>query len=358
MTVQMLRAARVLFELARPDDDAELRALLREMPMGDRVEVAFLREPSFFRAAAVQGTAVQVIVARGGGRIAGVATRAIRPGFLNGEACDVGYLGDLRLRPEFRGGTVLARGYRFLRDLHADGRTAVYTTVIVEGNRRALETVAGNRAGLPTYTDLGRILTPAIYVGRAFPALDAEIVRGSTELLPAIVAKLNENRLQFAPAYTEADFLDGRFPGFRLEDFHVLRRAGSVAGVLGAWDTGSFRQTVVTRYRGVLGALRPIVNLVWRPPLPPPGRALRHFTVSFVSTDDREAFRVLLRHVYRDALGGPYEHFTLALHERDPRADILDEYPRTPFGGRLFAVTFDGPPRLDGRLPCVEAALL
>lgn len=358
MNIQAVTRPRVSFELARPDDDAELRALLRETPMGERIEVAFLREPDFFRAARVQGTCVQVIVARAGGRIAGVATRALRAGYLNGRAATVGYLGDLRLRSEFRGGTVLARGYRFLRDLHADGRAELYTTVIVEDNRRALKSVAANRAGLPLYTDLGRILTPAIHVGRPLPALNSDIVRGSADLLPDIVAKLNENRLQFALAYTESDFLDGRFPGFRVADFHVLRRGGRVAGVLGAWDTGSFRQTVVTRYRGALGALRPLVNLFRRPPLPPPGRPLRHLTLSFISTDDGQAMRALVRHAYREAAGGAYTHLTLALHERDPRAELIGEYPHTPFAGRLFAVTFDGVPRLDGRVPCAEAALL
>ena len=56
--------------------------------------------------------------------------------------------------------------------------------------------------------------------------------------------------------------------------------------------------------------------------------------------------------------GGVYSHFTVGLHENDPRCAVLNDYARTPFAGRLYAVTLDNPPVLDGRTPYVEAALL
>jgi hypothetical protein len=350
------------FELATAADDAELRSLARATPMRGRIDVAFLREPSYFRAAAVAGTAVQTLVVRVDGRIAGAATRALRPTFVNGEKVMAGYLGDLRLRPEYRGRTLLARGYRFLRELDRDGRAAIYSTVIVADNQAALRTIAANRAGLPLYTDQGRIMTPLIHLRRRLPPLEAageeEIERGRLDLLPEIVRKLDDNRLQFFPVHTEADFLDGRFPGFRVEDFYLLRRRGRLAGGLGAWDQRSFRQTVVLGYRGALRALRPLINLARRPPLPAPGSPLDYLHAAFVSTDDAGAFRVLLRRLYNDADRARYRGVIAGLHERDPRVAALAEYPREPFAGRLFAVTFGGPARLDGRVPGVEAALL
>ena len=349
---------RVTYGLARRDDDRALRALLRDTPMGGAIEVAFLREPSFFPAADMQGPFVQVLVARCGERLVGLATRAVRPAYVDGERRELGYLGDLRLHPDFRGTTALARGYRYLRELHADGRTDLYATVIVADNRSVLTTIAANRAGLPRYTDLGRVLTPVMYLRRKKPAPDVDVVRGSRELLPAIVEKLNENRLQLAPVYREEDFLGGRFPSFRIEDFYLLRRGGGLAGVLGVWDQSSFRQTVVTAYHGWLGRLRFLVNLLRRPRLPDPGTRLRFFYLAFVATDDVAAYRSLVRFVYNAHTTSGYTHFTTGLHEDDPRCRVFDEYGATPFAGRLFTVTFDGPPRLDGRVPWVEAALL
>ncbi len=351
------------FDLARPSDDAELRALLKETPMRGRIELAFLREPSYLRAAQIAGPYVQVLVARVDGRIVGVATRALRPTYINGQQVTAGYLSDLRLRPEYQNGTLLARGYRFLRELHRDGRADVYSTVIVEDNRAALRTIAANRADLPRYVDRGKILTPMIHLRRTLQDLGGEIERGSRASLPEIVRKLNENRLQFAPVWSEADFLGHRFPGFRIEDFYVLRRRGRIAGVMGIWDQRAFRQTAVVAYHGSLRWLRPLVNKLRRSPLPDPGKALAYFFVSFVATDDVDAFRVLLRRVYNAAVGrdlkqGGFSHFIAGVHERDPRADVFEEYSRTSFAGRLFSVTFDAPPELDGRVPYMEAALL
>jgi hypothetical protein len=326
--------------------------------MGEAIQVAFLREPSFFYATDIQGTFAQTFVGLQDDRIIGVGTRAVRPSYINGRLCDAGYLADLRLRKEFRGGTYVARAYRYLRDLHADGRATVYSTVIVNDNQVALQTIAANRAGLPRYTPLGRILTPAIYLLHDLPRLEGDVVRGTTELLPEIVAKLNENRMQFAPAYTVDDFLEGRLHDFRIEDFLVLRRQGRIAGVLGKWDQRSFRQTVVLRYGGWLGRLRPLVNLVRRPPLPCPGVPVPFFYVAFVSTDDPSAFATLFRRVYNDHCAGEYSHCIVSLHEQDPRTSVLKCYSQTAFAGRLFAVTMEGPPDLDSRIPYVEAALL
>jgi hypothetical protein len=353
-----MNAPRFRIELARPEHDAQLRELLRETPMGEAAAVAFLREPSFFLTSDIQGSDTQCFVGLLGDEVIGVGTRAIRPSYINGQRCEAGYLADLRLRREHRGGTYVARAYRFLRQLHADGRVKLYSTVIVDDNRVALATIAAGRAGLPRYHPLGRVLTPMIALRRPLPPLGGVIERGRLELLPEIVAKLNENKLQFAPAWTEADFVSGRMHGFRIEDFYILRRGGRIAGVLAKWDQRSFRQTVVLRYGGWLGRLRPAINLLRRPPLPPPGTPLPFFYIAFVSTDDTEACAALLRHVYNEHCGGQYSHFVVGLHEQDPRVAALGDYAQTPFAGRLFAVSLDGRPDLDDRVPYVEAALL
>src|SRR5438128_2026952 len=92
--------------LAQPNDDAALRGLLAHNPMGGSVELAFLREPSYFAASSIQAPFHQVIVARDGDEVVGVGFRGVRPAFLNGEVRDVGYLADLRLSERHRGGSL------------------------------------------------------------------------------------------------------------------------------------------------------------------------------------------------------------------------------------------------------------
>ena len=358
-------------ELATEADDRQLRDLLRRSSIPGAIQVTFEREPSFFDSCRIRGEFFQVGVGRDRrtGRIIGVGTRSVAPSFLNGRPTDVGYLADLRLEPEYRGGTLIVRGYRFLRKLHADRRTQLYTTVLFASNHQALTTIASGRAGLPRYHDMGLVHSPGINLRRRKPEIRAhcDILRGSDDLLLEIVACLNRNhaRRQFAPVRTAAEFTN-RYPDFSAGNFYIAVRGSKVVGVVGKWDQQSFKQTRVVGYGASLRWLVPLANAL-RPltgcaAFPKVGQEVPYFYLSFIAVDEDElpVFRALLRRVYNDAVGGDQLYAMLAMHERDPLLPALREYSLTPFLGRLFCVAFeDGEAAfrsLDGRVPYVEAA--
>jgi len=357
--------------LATLADDRELRELLRNSPVPGPISVTFEREPSFFDSCRIRGDFFQTCLGRHRrtGKIIGLGTRSVAPGFVNGEPTPLGYLSDLRLEQEYRGGTLIARGYRFLRQLHEDGRTRLYTTVIFSENHAALTTIASGRVGLPRYHDQGAIHAPGINIRGAEPAIraDCEIVRGSEDLLPEIVGCLNRNnsRRQFAPIHT-VEMFRNRWRSFRIEDFHVAVRGGRVVGVVGCWDQSSFKQTRVAGYGPRLRWKVPLANLVRpltkAPRYPKAGEEVPYFYLSFIALDDDnlQIFRALLRSAYNAAVGAGYLYAILALHERDPLLPALRDYSLTPFFARLFCATFeDGEAlvrELDGRVPYVEAS--
>jgi hypothetical protein len=366
---------RFAIALAEHGDDAELRALLRENPMNGSMQVTFEREPDFFAACAIRGGFYQVGVGRDleSGRIVGLGTRSIARAFVNSRPVPFGWLSDLRLQPAYRGGTLVARGYRFLRELHGDGRVELYGTVIFHDNRTALRTIAATRAGLPAYHDLGVIHSPGINLRRRKPAIaaDCDIVHGRRELLPEIVDCLNRNnaRKQFAPVHDVESFIHGnRWKDFQPSDFYVARRNSKVIGVLGRWNQSAFKQTRVISYgrrlRWIVPAANAVQTLLGAPSYPEPGQYVRFFYASFIAVDqdDVGVFRALLRRVYNDAVGSSFRYAMLGLHERDPLLAALEDYSLTPFAGRLFCVCFaDGEQvyrSLDGRAPYVEAATL
>jgi hypothetical protein len=361
--------------LAERGDDAELRALLRENPMSGSMQVAFEREPDFFAACAIRGEFHQVGVGRDleSGRIVGLGTRSIAEAFVNGRPVSFGWLSDLRLAPRYRGGTLVARGYRFLRQLHADGKAGLYGTVIFHDNQAALQTIAATRAGLPAYHDLGVFHCPGINLRRRKPAMAAgcEILHGRRELLPEIVDCLNRNnaRRQFAPVHDVESFIHGnRWKDFQVSDFYVARRNNRVIGVVGRWDQTAFKQTRVISYgkrlRWMVPAANAVQSLLGAPSFPEPGQYVPFFYVSFIAVDrdDAGVFRALLREVYNDSVGSSFRYAMAGLHERDPLLVVLKDYSLTPFAGRLFCVCFaDGENEyraLDGRIPYVEAATL
>jgi hypothetical protein len=353
------------FELASATeaDEAELRGLLRRIPVEGSIRVAFEREPDFFAAASLQGPFHQVGIVRDRetGRIVGMGTRSIAEAFVNGEPMPLGYLSDLRLLPEYRNGSLVARGYRMLREWHHDARTEMYYTVIFANNHDALDTIAQQRAGLPAYHDCGRLHCPGINLRRRKADLDlsGEILRGDSSLLPQIIDCLNRNnaRKQFAPYHRIEDFLTGgRWIGFHPQDFYLARNGGRITGVLGKWDLRHVKQSRVVGYRGPLKYLRPLLQL------PKPGEVLPFFYVSFVAIDDDdlETFSALLRRLYNDHVGSEYRYFLIAFHERDKLRNALADYRLTHFEARLFCVSFDGAswPELDDRCPYIELATL
>ena len=363
--------SRFAIELADQTDDDQLRELLWRSPIPGSISVTFEREPSFFDSCCVRGDFFQVGVGRDRrtGSVIGVGTRSVSPAFVNGRPMPLGYLADLRLDERYRGGTLIARGYRFLRQLHEDHRARLYTTMIFSGNHAALATIASGRTGLPQYHDMGVVHSPGINICRTKPPINAgcDVLRGSEELLPEIVECLNRNnsRHQFAPVHTTAMF-KSQWRDFRVTDFYVAVRGSRVIGALGCWDQSSFKQTRVAGYGPRLRYLVPLANILrpvtGAPLFPKRGQKVLYFYISFIAVDedDVQIFRALLRGAYNSAVGSRYLYAILALHERDSLLPALRDYSLTPFSGRLFCVTFeDGEDlyqSLDRRVPYLEAA--
>lgn len=365
---------RIRFEEARAADDPALRRLMARNEMPGAISISFQREPSYFLATGLQGDHAQVSVARdvSSGEIVGVATRAVRSAYLNGQVCPLGYLSDLRLEQSHRGGTLLARGYGHLRRLHDEAGPPFYFSVVAEENRSARSLLTSGRAGLPAYRDLGRLCSHAINLGRPRPEPDGDwqIRRGMGSDARAIADCLarNHSRRQLAPVVTAEELSTGRWGNLRPENFYLGLRDGRVVGVAAAWDQSAFKQTVVTRYRGALRLFKPWIDaaapLFGTGRLPTPGLPLRSFYAGLVAVDhdDVALLRALLERMHNEARGLGYHYFLLGLHERDPLAGVYRFFSITRFLGRLFAVHWeDGSlavEALDDRPPYVELGML
>jgi hypothetical protein len=368
--------SRYEFALAQPEDDAQLRACMAGVWMEGRMAVSFRREPDYFAGCRLQGDAVQVIKCTDhvDGRIKGMGSRSTLRVHVDGRPMRLGYLADLRGLPEVRQGTLLARGYRFLHDLHRLDPVPFYLSVIFDGNERALGNLLGARAGLPVYSSLGRIRTPAIQFDVArepLPVAHTSFERASEGAMNDIAGFLSEQLplRQFSPVLDVADFAaGGRLHGLRAQDFFVARRHGRIVACLAAWDQSAIRQTHIERYPPGLALLRPLINLASKvsplKPLPPPGGRVPHLYLCLAAVAGGEValWRGLLRHAYNALRTGPWHFAILGLHERDPLAAVFDDYRCIDAAGQLFVVHYpeDGDPankRFDARLPGVEMAL-
>ncbi len=368
---------RVRGERAKPSDDMEMRKVLHEMPMPGSVQIAYLREPSFFGALQVEGTYNEVLIGRDDEteRIVGLGSRSIKTAFINGRRSPLGYLSSLRLAEEYRGGMNLARGYRILREWHQDGRTKLYITTIMEGNTVAHEILTSHRAGLPTYHDFGRFCCMAISMQQKLKSASSKAIDirlATREDIHAIIGFWQQEgaKKQFFPEYSATDLLssEGLLRGLELEDVFLAFSGEELVGTVAAWDQKSFRQSIVRGYGRRLKFLRLPYNatawLLGYPILPRPGSNLDYFNLSLVCIreDDPHVFESLLAQMIK-RYQSHYSLLMAGLHERDPLLPVLRKYRHFPYESRLYVVCWeDGEEDFgnldDWRIPYLELGAL
>lgn len=348
---------RYQFELATRADDAELRSILAATPMEGQVSLSFRREPSYFDAAVVEGQFQQVVICRDSRdkRIAGFGCRSVRTVYVNGQPTPIGYLSALRALPEYRNRGLVARGYAYLKQLHADGRTPLYLTTISAGNERALSILTSGRAGLPTYGFAGNYHTLVISLRQRRPPPAAS---GSIEVRAASQDDLHEvleflhtvgPARQFFPCYEEGDFFGqrGTLRDLAPSDLLLAFRGHQLVGMLGGWDQHAFKQSVVERYPNPLLWSRPLYNAWARlrggTKLPRPGSSFRYLTAALpvVLDNDPTVFAALFETLLSQAAQGACDFLVIGLHESDPLLSLVQPFQLGCYLTRTYLVWWD-----------------
>jgi hypothetical protein len=284
------------------------------------------------------------------GRIVGFGCRSLRNVYVNGQPRQVGFLSGLRLLAEHRSIGLVARGFAFFRQLHADGKAGFYLTTIAEDNRAAMNVLLGGRAGLPRYHDYGRYLTAVISTKRRRSIPKRDVQPATEEGLSAIFAfwqSMGPTR-HFFPAYQIDDLrTDGALRGLVASDVFVARVDGEIVGTLSLWDQRPFRQIVIAGYDGVIRAVRPWYN-AWAairgtPRLPRRGSTIDCLVAAaLVVVDGRQDIvEALLDRALAAAAQRRLSRVTIGLHESDPLLATVRRYPARWYATRLFLASWE-----------------
>lgn len=357
---------------SRPGDEPDIRALIGSVAMPGAVVVRFAREPNYFLGAGIMGDPCDVLVARHrlNGDLAGIACRAESRAFVNGREEKLGYIGQIRIAPEYRGRWLVNTGAEMFREASPPG--LLYFGVIASDNPRARLLLAGSRppAGLHV-RHISGITTCAILMrpARFHRATGIDVTSGSPDTLPEIVNFLRENGpgRQFLPAYMLEDFTGGsRLRGLSPQDIMVARRDGTIAGVMAVWDQSAYKQDIIDSYGPMLRRLRPVYDLAARVigarPLTPPGEVM---PMSFaacicVANDDPAVMRALLPVCVKTAYERGKAYLMLGLADGDPLLPVVKRYLHVTYHSDLYALSWsDGVvDQVDGRVPYIEIATL
>lgn len=316
------------FRVATPADGAVVRALLGETAMPSWADMAIEREPSSYDWA---------VIAEENDDVIGVYIASVLPVHVDGQPQRLGYLGGLRVKPQYR------RRIRHLRDGYASvlklAREAVpwWFTTIGNDNVAARRLLEAGVRGLPQYHFRGDYITFALPTSRGR--------RRNIWRRGADIALHNT--------------LAARFQCSPVLDDDVAARAGNFfvcdGGVAALWDQRAFKRVVARRYRhpALIPAYNAYAKLFRRVPLPPEGGALDHTFIAFFAMESPsvEAIEDLLSHCTTPVA-------TIGMHAENSLREIVQHFKPMSTRSRVYAVSFDGSVPPNGRPAQPEAALL
>lgn len=233
----------ISYALAERRDDARIRCLLRENPMGGGISLSMRQEPSYFTESNHMSGCHHTIIAKLQDTVVAVGSCAIRPRYVNREISDVGYLRTLRLDAAMSGRfDVLRRGYRFLREQWEDWQIPYLFTSIAAENERAIRFLERGLPGMPRYRFLSEFVTLML------PVRTRDVPRSEESDLQEIAEFLNQKKRSLSPVWTASELRELRALGITANDFVVLREGNRIAACGAVWDQRSYKQTVIHRY--------------------------------------------------------------------------------------------------------------
>ena len=350
----------VQYHLATAADDADLRRLLREQVMDGWVNMALLREPSFF--AAAQWGHEWAIVAReaASGQAIGLCTCCEQAVHCNGQATTLGYLGALRIHPAWRKRIrVLRGGFQAVRKHSAERQqTPLWYTSIAADNTIARRILEAHLPAMPRYVYLNDMVTLVLPASRAQQhGLWHEVAANQMQ-------QVCDWHNQQAGSYQFAPVLTPTLATQTGAQFYALRSSqNTLLACMALWNQQAYRQVVAQSYKAPFAHCLPLYNL-WaqrmrRVALPAPGTCLDHsFMAFFAHTHEVTTTQVLALVEEALALCGT-PALTLGLHAQHPLLPALQRHFKPlHYRTRIYAVHFDVPPVLDGRLAQPEVAVL
>lgn len=339
-------SAAVTFERAGPAQEHEVRAILREVPLGGAWSIALAREPDGLGGPHLPGERQDIIIARdsASGAPVGLCERVVRPAWVGGKVVDLPYLGALRIVPSHRHRiSVLRGGFVTLRDQCTRAEDfPVALTSITSDNGPARRLLTAGVRGLPHYAPLRDFSTFALRPRRAAPdpaireAGDADVPE-LAEFLARALAQRNA-----APVWS----VDALRSAAGLRQL-VLREGGAITGCIALWDQRASRQAVLMDCPRTLAALRAPLNLAFAaarlPAIPARGERIEQAFLSLAATRDDcpERFVRLVRAGLAEAhrlglaaamIGVPSDH--------PWRAALRGALRAIEYGTSLFAVTW------------------
>jgi hypothetical protein len=325
---------------------------LYKIPVSSSISLSFQRHPHSLINAHIQTEYPELWIAvdRDIDQVIGIFNIGTRACIWDNKIQQMPYYCDLRIHPDFQNGRTFLKMLQCEKNRWKDLDHIPATTVIFADNHKMLEMVKKREAGhlsdlAPFYQKIADLNT---FIFKTVPKTFSNhgyIIRNARSSDIQDMNQLqNQNQTELMLMY---DFNNiGKVPyyyGQNIEDYILCFDNHQLVGMLGIWDTSSFKQTVVHKYSRMYKLVRPLYNLIASsmlsfPDLPDEGEKFNNLSIHSMIINKRnpDIFKALLSYI----TNRKKSTYMITLDKRDPLYETMLLARRSVTKeGHLFVVT-------------------
>ncbi|MBP6236068.1 MAG: hypothetical protein KA536_08000 [Saprospiraceae bacterium] len=331
--------------------EAQIQTLF-EIPVAGTISLSLQRRPDSRTGANIQTENPNVFITllKEQDMVIGIFNIGTRSVYWNRKVVLMPYYCDLRIHPEYQNGMVFRKMLRFIHQRELDLDHLPASSIVFSDNFKFIEMIKKRASGklselVPYYQKMTDIET---FIFKSTPkkfAAHGYFIRKATEKdidMMAAFQEQNQRELMLSINYHDIRITPYYFAQ-KMEDYLLCFDDDQLVGVLGLWDTTSFKQTFIHSYNRWLRLIRPIYNFVASrmatfPQLPKEGGKLNYISIHSLVVSDRnpEVFKALLSFVTLDLS----TTFMITLDKKDPLYPIMSKInPAMRKEGHYFLIT-------------------
>lgn len=307
---------------ATVEDNGGLLNLTRRAPMKGGIQLRIDRDPDFFEILRRRGN-YSTFVIEDEGKIVGSWSVVVHPVLIDGKNTTLNYLRDLKLDPDYQGGTAIFRLFKFVSEHQKKQDADLHFTIVLKGNEKVLS-MLGGRAGLPNFDFSGKFCLNFMVLRPFKTLLSSDIIEKDPDQ-KALTSFYNSfyRNYQLAPVI-HTDHLK------KLRNI-VLRSGERILAAVSLEDPIDCRKNIVVRYsivfRLLIFLMRIVSKFKWIAAPPAEGEVMRIMFIKYMAfKGNPEDVYKLLKHVISMAFREKYHFLCAGFHEKDRLGPLLKRF--------------------------------
>lgn len=246
-----IQSDRFEYSVAKPEDSEEILKVLESTDFKGGISVLYTRRPDPLKSYTREGESFFMPVVRDkeSEKICGVGCCVIRRGFINGEEKNIGYLTGMKVLPEFKNSYIkISQVYKRIFQ-ETEDMVDVYYTTILKDNTEVQKMLQKKRKNMPEYRFLGDYTVYCFRTGKKNKHTALTLTKGLNEKCKEFL-DTNLKQYNLSP-------IDFKSLGLSDQDFYFMKdESGEIIASCGVWNQQSFKQYIVTGYKGIYNLIK------------------------------------------------------------------------------------------------------